>query len=221
MTSVWARVAGPNYDMNFETPDLSEILPALIAAAPSAILIIVGAIILNAVTGRALRLVARRTNFTEQEIHPIRRTFKWIIFVVALVFVLGTFGLNVGGMWGVLSTILAMVAIGFVAVWSVLSNTLCTLIIMLFRPFAVGDEIEFVGEQMKGRVIDLNFFYTTVDAGDGSVMQIPNNLFFQKVVRRRHASAGVSLASHMRTKRPENIESQSALPQAAASAARS
>jgi Small-conductance mechanosensitive channel len=189
--------------MNFQTPDFSTVLPALVAAAPSALLIIIGAIALNIVLGRALVLIARRTSFTEQEIGPVRRTLKWLITLVAAVFVLGTFGLNVGGMWGVLSTILAMVAIGFVAVWSVLSNTLCTIIIMLFRPFAVGDEIEFVGEQAKGRVIDLNFIYTTVDAGDGSVMQIPNNLFFQKVVRRRHGRASVSLATHLRTKRPE------------------
>jgi hypothetical protein len=52
-------------------------------------------------------------------------------------------------------------------------------------------------------VIDLNFIYTSLDAGDGTVMQVPNNLFFQKVVRRRHASAAVSPAAHLRTKRPD------------------
>ncbi len=200
--------------MNFETPDFSAVLPALIAAAPSAILIIIGAILLNVVVGRTLGLLGRRANFTQQEIGPIRRTVKWVITIVATVFVLGAFGLNVGGMWGVLSTVLAMIAIGFVAVWSVLSNTSCTVLILLFRPFAVGDEIEFVGEQTKGRVVDLNFIFTTLDAGDGSVMQIPNNQFFQKVIRRRHASAAVSPAAHLRAKRPE-AEEQPALAAAA------
>lgn len=166
-------------------------------------MIIVGAVLLNVLAGRALLVIARRTSYTEQEIKPIRRTVKWAITVVALVLVFGAFGLNVGGMWGVLSTILAMVAIGFVAVWSVLSNTLCTLIIMLFRPFAVGDEVEFAGEPVKGRVIDLNFIYTSLDAGDGTVMQVPNNLFFQKVLKRRHAAAAVAPATHLRAKRPE------------------
>jgi len=94
----------------------------------------------------------------------------------------------------------------------VLSNTLCTLMIMLFRPFGVGDEVEFTGEPVKGRVIDLNFIYTTLDADDGSVLQVPNNLFFQKVVRRRRNSAGVSPAVHMRTKSPQTSD---ALPTAA------
>ncbi len=201
--------------MNFDTPDFSAILPALLAAAPSAILIIIGAIVLNVVVGRTIALLGRRAKFTHQEIGPIRRTVKWVITIVAVVFVLGAFGLNVGGMWGVLSTVLAMIAIGFVAVWSVLSNTSCTVLILLFRPFAVGDEIEFVGEQTKGRVVDLNFIFTTLDAGDGTVMQIPNNLFFQKVIRRRHASTAVSPAAHLRAKRPETEEQQPALAAAA------
>jgi len=207
--------------MNFEIPDFSKILPALIAAAPSALAIIAGAIALNIVISRTLLLVAHRTSFTEQEIRPVRRVFKWIITVAALVLALGAFGLNLGGMWGIISTILAMVAVGFVAVWSVLSNTLCTLIIMLFRPFAVGDEIEFAGEPVKGRVIDLNFIYTTLEVGDGTVMQIPNNLFFQKVLCRRHATKPVSPVAHMRTKRPDHAQPVPVPKPAPAHAARS
>lgn len=189
--------------MNLEAPDLSALLPVLAAAVPSALLIIIGAILLHTIARRGITLLARRTKFTEQETLPLRRTVKWLITFTAAVFVLGAFGLNVGGMWGVLSTVLAMVAIGFVAVWSVLSNTLCTLIIMLFRPFAIGDEVEFAGEPVKGRVIDLNFIYTTLDAGDGTVMQVPNNLFFQRVLRRRHATTAVAPAAHLRTKNPD------------------
>ncbi|HWL16009.1 MAG TPA: mechanosensitive ion channel family protein [Opitutus sp.] len=187
--------------MNFEMPDFSELMPVLLAALPAAIAIIVGAVLLNFVLGRALVFVARRTSFTDREIAPVRRAMKWTISIAALIFALGAFGLNIGGVWGVLSTILAMVAIGFVAVWSVLSNTLCTLIIMLFRPFSVGDEVEIAGEPIKGRVSDLNFIYTTLDAGDGTVLQVPNNLFFQKVIRRRHAAVNaVSPADHLREK---------------------
>ncbi|ACB76416.1 mechanosensitive ion channel family protein [Opitutus terrae] len=192
--------------MNIETPDLSHLWPALLAAVPSVLIIIAGAVLANILIGRTLLLIARRTSFTEQEIGPVRRVIKWVITVIALVLIFGAFGLNMGGVWGVLSTILAMVAIGFVAVWSVLSNTLCTLIIMIFRPFAVGDEVEFAGEPVKGRVIDLNFIYTSLDAGDGTVLQVPNNLFFQRVLRRRHARQAVSAAVHLRTKLPDAPE---------------
>jgi small-conductance mechanosensitive channel len=186
--------------VNFQMPDFSQLVPALLAAAPTVLVVLIGAILVNVLIGRVLLLVARRGRLTKEEIAPARRIAKWLTVLVAGALILGAFGMNVGGLWGILSTVLAMIAIGFVAVWSVLSNTLCTVMILLFRPFAIGDEIEFAGEPVKGRVVDLNFIFTTLDAGDGSVMQIPNNLFFQKVLHRRHRRQEVSLASQLRAR---------------------
>jgi small-conductance mechanosensitive channel len=189
--------------MNIKVPDLSTILPVLAAGLPTALITIAAAVVLNSIVRRALLLLAHRTTLTEEEVMPVHRVIKWLIVTVAFVIILSAFGVSIGGFWGILSTILAMIAIGFVAVWSVLSNTLCTVIIMLFRPFSVGDDIEMMGDPVKGRVIDLNFVYTTLDVGDGSVMQVPNNLFFQKVIRRRHSAVPVSPAAHLRTKRSD------------------
>ena len=64
-------------------------------------------------------------------------------------------------------------------------------------------------------MIDLNIFYTTLDAGDGTLMQVPNNLFFQKVLRRRPAARAVPLATHIRTKHPDTpngLPAEPALP---------
>lgn len=194
--------------MNFLEADYSEITRAMMRSLPTALIIILAAVLLYSVLKRALKLLTRRTSFTEKELDPVRRAIKWIITIAAFVLVLGAFGANVGGLWGVLSTILAMIAIGFVAVWSILSNVLCTLFIIIFRTFAVGDEIEFAGEPVKGRVTDLNFIFTTLDAGDGTVIQIPNNLFFQRVLKRRHAAYAVSAATHLRSKQPETTATQ-------------
>lgn len=197
--------------MQVKLPDVSVLLPALAAALPTVLLILAAAVLLNYVVRRALLLIAHRTSLTEQEVLPVHRVLKWLIGCAAFVLILSAFGVNISGFWGILSTILAMIAIGFVAVWSVLSNTLCTVIIMLFRPFSVGDEIEVMGDPVKGHVIDLNFVYTTIDAGDGSVMQVPNNLFFQKVIRRRHAAMPVSPSLHMRTKRDHSTMRETVL----------
>ena len=37
-----------------------------------------------------------------------------------------------------------MVAIGFIAVWSILSNVLCSLMLIMHRSFRIGDDIEVV-----------------------------------------------------------------------------
>jgi small-conductance mechanosensitive channel len=185
-----------------------QVLDSFELATVAAALVTVGAIIalaviVNAVARRGLILLGRRIHVAPQELLPVRRTITWLLALAAFVAILGVLGLNVGGMWAVLSTVLAMIAIGFVALWSVLSNILCTVIIMIVRPFAIGDEIEFAGEPVKGRVVDLNFIFTTLDAGDGTVMQVPNSMFFQKALRRRHAGAAVSAADHLRGKQPE------------------
>jgi small-conductance mechanosensitive channel len=184
--------------MTFQTPDLSAFLPALLQAIPSVLVILFSALFLNYFIKKGLTLFARKTRFTEHDIMPIRRLIGWTIFSVATLFILGALGLNLGGLWGVLSTVLAMVAIGFVAVWSVLSNTLCTLIILVFRPFSIGDEIEFPGDPIKGNVKDLNFIFTTLSCEDGSLLQIPNNLFFQKIIRRRPSGSTVSLTNKLK-----------------------
>ena len=199
--------------MSLNKEQLAAISESILHALPGILLIVLGAIFVKLILERIINVLGHKTNFTRQEIAPARALITWIVFFAAIVLILQTLGLNINGMWAILSTLFAMVAIGFVAMWSVLSNTLCTLLILIFRPFAIGDEIEFPGEPVKGRVIDLNFIYTTLEGEPGVVVQIPNNLFFQKVVKRRHDAAPVSLAEQLRSKTPQpsHLEAQAAL----------
>jgi small-conductance mechanosensitive channel len=71
--------------------------------------------------------------------------------------------------------------------WSILSHMLASILIVIFRPFEVGDSVEIVGDDpVRGEVMDLNPVYTTLRAEDGGTLQVPNNLFFQKALK-RHA----------------------------------
>lgn len=167
---------------------LEQYLPRLTAALPVAIIVIVAALALSFTVNRALTLLAKNTHLAKEHVAPFRKIARVLIAIAAVILILNVFGFSLGGLWTILSTVLAMVAIGFVAVWSVLSNMLCTFIILLSRPFAIGDEIQFAGEEVKGRVEDMNFIYTTLRCDDGAVLQIPNNQFFQKVLRRRPAA---------------------------------
>lgn len=190
--------AAKNFMQNIQIPDLSEYLPRLLAALPAALAIIVGAILLNVILARGLKLLADKTRLTDLDVLPFRKFGGWLIYASAGILLLSALGFDIGGIWTILATVLGLVAIGFVAVWSVLSNTLCTVMILFFKPFAIGDEVEFAGEQVAGRVIDMNFMFTTLATKDGAVMQVPNNLFFQKVLKRRHsAREGADLADRL------------------------
>ena len=73
-----------------------------------------------------------------------------------------------------------------------LSNLFCALLIFTVGPFRVGDTIELLDTAEKpgarGRVLDINLLYTTLEdstvGAAGSLLQIPNALIFQRVVRR-------------------------------------
>lgn len=205
--------------MPINKDQVTSIAEHFLRVTPMIVLIVIGAILLNIILRRLLGLLAHKTSLTPREIGPARTLINWLIYLAALVFILQAFGFNIGGLWGMLSTLFAMVAIGFVAMWSILSNSLCTVLILIFRPFSVGDEIEFPGEPVKGRVIDLNFIYTTIEVEPGVVIQIPNNFFFQKNLKRRHSAASISLADQLRTKAPQTsqAEEQAALRAAIAS----
>ncbi|HEY4246132.1 MAG TPA: mechanosensitive ion channel family protein [Lacunisphaera sp.] len=195
------------------TTRFMDYLPRLLEALPVAGIIIVGAWILNLLIGRAMSLVARRTRLTDMDVLPVRKILGWGVRIIALILILSVFGFQIGGIWAMLSTIFGLVAIGFVAVWSILSHTSATMLILFLHPFQVGDDVEFPGEPVKGRVIDINFFFTTVIDHDGMLCQIPNNLFFQKTLKRRKNEHIVSLAAQLNSAQPATVE----LPAAPAS----
>ncbi len=112
---------------------------------------------------------------------------RWIVIGIAGFGVLLAMGIDLHGLWSLLGAVLSLVAIGFVAMWSILSHMLASLLIVAFRPFEIDDQIELVGDDpILGKVIDLNLVYTTLRTADGGTLRIPNNLFFQKVSK-RHA----------------------------------
>ena len=118
---------------------------------------------------------------------------RWLVIVALALAVLLVLGIDLQGLWSTLGAVLSLVAIGFVAMWSILSHMLASILIVVFRPFEVGDRVEIVGDDLVvGEVTDLNPVYTTLRADDGGTLQVPNNLFFQKALK-RHAPRAVAI----------------------------
>jgi len=128
--------------------------------------------------------------------------FKWLIVLITILLVLQQSGIELNSLWAVISAMTAMVAIGFVAVWSVLSNLLCTLMLIIFHPFRIGDDIEIIDPAMTsgigGNVRNINLMFTTLSSMENDphnryLIHIPNNLFFQKILRMKTRSNTIDL----------------------------
>ncbi len=139
------------------------------------------------------RLVDRRGLPLEMAV-VLRRLSASLIAAAALLLILERMGVSGMVLWTAFTGFAAVGAVAFFAAWSVLSNIFCAVLIFSTRLFRLQDHIEVLenGEKpgLKGRVVDINLIYTTLqeveaDASDGgSVLQIPNSLFFQRSVRR-------------------------------------
>ncbi|MEJ2360071.1 MAG: mechanosensitive ion channel family protein [Gammaproteobacteria bacterium] len=135
----------------------------------------------------------------------LNRIVKWLTLLVLLLVILGLFGISVASFWAALSGVLVLLAIGFVAVWSLLSNLLCSVLLIIFAPFRIDDVIEIQDPAspvtMRGRVTDINIMFTTLlvidEDQDESLVRIPNNIFFQKYIRTWQGRNSQSIQSYM------------------------
>ena len=152
-------------------------------------ILIIGSITIRLLV-RSLDLFALRRQISPLMLRPLNYFVRWGGYVIVIALILTSFGIPVVTMVG---TVVAMVALGFVAVWSVLTNISCALLLIIFQPFQIEDEIEFPGDPIKGKVQDLNFIFTTLVTENGDLLQIPNSLFFQKTIRRKRAAQGTAL----------------------------
>lgn len=181
----------------------------LLRLIESAVTITVALVLFFGLRGKILRF-ARWAGLPRLAFAPVRLMVRYLILAVAAALILGLWGFPIGTILAFFGTVLGLVAIGFVAVWSVLSNFLCTFVLVVFKPFSVGDEIELPADNVKGRVVDLSLIFTTLQVGPGETVLVPNNTYFQRVFRRRVGHNTSGLAEQLRQQPPSVGDNQPA-----------
>ncbi|WP_210641970.1 mechanosensitive ion channel family protein [Pseudomonas sp. Tri1] len=161
------------------------------------LLILLAGYVAQRVVARTLTGLGERYPFPPQLVIILRGILRWLIMGSAVLVVLERLGVSATVLWTALSGFVAVAAVAFFAIWSVLSNLLCAVLIYTVGPFRLGDVVELVDTTdkpgIKGRVVAINLLYTTLiepeELGTGSAMvQVPNSLFFQRSVRRWRGS---------------------------------
>jgi small-conductance mechanosensitive channel len=90
------------------------------------------------------------------------------LWVLGLITAFGTLGVNITGIVAGLG--LTGFALGF-ALKDSIANLLAGVLILLYRPFEVGDQIDVAG--FAGKVVTVNLRYTELDAGSQCLL-VPN-----------------------------------------------
>ncbi len=102
---------------------------------------------------------------------------KWVILVMALVASLGFFGFSITGMAALIGA--AGLTIGL-ALQGSLSNLAAGIMLLVLRPFRIGDVVQVAG--IIGKVDDIDLFNTKIDTGDNRRLIIPNGQITNGVV---------------------------------------
>ena len=174
----------------------------LIQLAETIAIVAVAMFLFFGLNGRLLSF-AKWANLPTLTFAPVRLTLRYSILICALLLVLACWGFQIGTIAAVMGSILGLIGVGFIAVWSVLSNFLCTFVLIAFKPFAVGDELEIPVDNVKGRVTDLSLIFTTLQVNGSETVLIPNNIFFQRIFRRRQGTVTVDLDYQLRQGQPQ------------------
>ena len=186
---------------------MEKVLETLTSFAPVYGLKVIGAIVIL-IVGRIAANIGksivikfmRKRSLDETVVNFLGSLVKILILIVAVVAALEAFGIKAASFVAILAA--AGFAIGF-ALQGSLSNFAAGVMLLIFRPFKVGDFIEVAGE--KGSVKSIRIFTTELASPDNVQIIVPNGQIFGAIIknyaandlRRVDLTAGIGYSSDM------------------------
>lgn len=172
----------------------------VLVPATEVVLIFLLALAIMRVARSVMARIARTYGLPATAVMLTQRVLGFFIYGGAMLWALERMGVSGAVLWSAFTGFAAVGAVAFFAVWSVLSNLFCAILIFTTSPFRVGDLVEVLegGDKpgVKGRVLDINLVYTTLleegpEQEAKTTLQLPNSMFFQRIVRRWNDEGGV------------------------------
>ena len=153
-----------------------------------------------------LRLMER--SYTKSELDPMVAKFasslvKFVLYGVLIVIIIGILGIPTSSFIAALSA--AGLAIGL-ALQGSLSNFAGGVLILLFKPFTIGDYLKEDTNANEGVVVGIDLFYTKLQTGDNKLIVVPNGTlanssltnFTSQKMRRLDLTVGISYDSDIK-----------------------
>jgi small conductance mechanosensitive channel len=145
---------------------------------------LLGALLLLAVTVIAARWAHRLTGraLDRARMEPTLTRFaanlaRYSVLVLGILAVLGTFGISVASFAAILAA--GAFAIGL-ALQGTLGHFAAGAMLLIFRPFRVGDVVSVAG--ITGKVVEIDLFTSQFDTPDNRRMVVPNGAIFGSTI---------------------------------------
>lgn len=155
---------------------ISSFIPKLISGG----LVFAGFLAAAVIFRILLNRLFKRLPLPSQLLYLFRSVGFYILIILGTISALGTMGINVSAL--VASLGLTGFALGF-ALKDAVSNLIAGVLILLYKPFELGDWISIAGKQ--GVVESVNFRYICIKSDDGTEVLIPSSKVFTSLLERR------------------------------------
>ncbi len=124
------------------------------------------------------------------------KLLSWAVMVVAVVMAMGTFGIKT-------TSFAAILGAAGLAMQGTLSHFAAGVMLLIFRPFKVGDVVEIGGK--VGKIDEIDIFFTALDTFDNRRFILPNGKVFGQAIqnvsfhpeRRADVQVGVDYAADL------------------------
>ena len=163
--------------------DAEATLGAKIALSIGMLLIFLS---LRFIVGKIISRASNRFSYQEARANVIRKVANSMTFVIICLILLGIWGVERKELTLFISSTLTVLAIGFFAQWSILSNITSSIIIFFNHPIMIGDTITILDKDfpVEGNIVDIGAFFITIKSTSGEYVSTPSSVFMQKMIKR-------------------------------------
>jgi small conductance mechanosensitive channel len=181
--------------MNFDAETLQHIMTVLIEYGLNVIgalaILLIGWSLAKWAEGMTRKALGRSSRIDSTLTSFLSSLAKYLVLAFTVIAVLNQFGVQTASLIAVLGA--AGLAIGL-AMQGTLSNIAAGMMLLVFRPFKIGDYVEISGQ--SGTVQAINLFVTELATPDNKQIIVPNsNIWGQAVVNYSyHATRRLDLA---------------------------
>lgn len=162
-----------------------QLVPYITRAAEALVILIIGWILAKVLSNVVKKVVASRIDAT---MGTFSKQFSFYGFMLlVLIAVLSKLGVQTTSLVAILGGM--SVAVGL-SLRSSLSNLASGLLVIMFKPFSIGDQISV--DSCQGKVTRIELLFTYLQDGDGNQVTIPNNKLVTNSVTRLKAASSSS-----------------------------
>ena len=172
---------GGTIEIKTETPVEDGAMPAwfndyVMPAIEVLIILIVAYLIASWIGG----MITRSCNKAKLDLTLSRffgKMAKWAILIMAVISVMGKFGIQTTSFAAVIGAAGLAIALSF---QGTLGNFASGIMLLIFRPFTVNDVVEVAG--VTGKVFEIDLFNTRLDTPDNQRVIVPNGAVFNSTI---------------------------------------